>query len=368
MTTKTRRPPSACIAVVIGCSFLVQAGVASAQTQRAPNPEKLWEAFPLDPQTTAPAQPARPAEPPDATPPTAPHPEPADPTPLPAPPPAQSDAEVGSGPILVGGIASAVLLVIAAGLLLTRARSRRPAAPVLPETAQELVARAHALAKEAAECDMLLASERDKGVESVSKTADHEVPAEETTPSSSSSSGYAEIGERVAGVLSAAEAASEQIRADARLEANDLLRSAKEEAEHMRREASAYDSDTRAAVDTYATERRREAEEQVQKQLADAEAQARATREAAEEMARKIEEDGLQRGQTLRDESREVEDRLKKALVGLRRMTAQLEELVGMSAPAQAAAAQTDGGESLADALRPYGQRDEEMQHLVEER
>ena len=80
-------------------------------------------------------------------------------------------------------------------------------------------------------------------------------------------------------------------------------------------------------------------------------------------MARKIEEDGLQRGQTLRDESRDVEDRLKKALVGLRRMTAQLEELVG--APA---AAQTDGSESLADALRPYGQREEEMQQLVEER
>ena len=43
-------------------------------------------------------------------------------------------------------------------------------------------------------------------------------------------------------------------------------------------------------------------------------------------------------------------------------MAAQLEELVG--APA---AVQTDG-ESLADALKPYGQRDEELQPLIEER
>jgi hypothetical protein len=51
----------------------------------------------------------------------------------------------------------------------------------------------------------------------------------------------------------------------------------------------------------------------------------------------------------------------------LRRMTVQLEELVGTPLPPQAAAAQTDG-ESLADALRPYGQRDEEMQPVAEER
>ncbi len=206
---------------------------------------------------------------------------------------------------------------------------------------------------------MLLASQRDKGVESVSETADREDSAEEMAPSSSS--GYAEIGERVAGVLSAAEEASEQIRADAQLQSEDLLRSAKEEAGQVRREASAYEADTRAAVDRYATERRREADQQVEKVLADAEAQARATREAAEGMARKIEEDGLQRGQTLRDASRDVEDWLKKAMVGLRGMTAQLEELVGTPAA-------DNGGESLADALKPYGQRHEATPQLVEER
>lgn len=282
-----------------------------------------------------------------------------EPAPLPTSPLTEGEAETGWSPLVLGGLAGFVLLVSAA-LLLTRAKHRRALAPPHPKTTEALIARAYALA---AECDMLLASQQNKGVETVSKTADKEAPAEDASPTSSSSSGYAEIGERVASVLSAAEAASEQIRADARLEAEGLLRSAKEEAEQVRSDASAYDADTRAAVDKYASERRREAEQQVQKQLADAEAQSRATREAAEQMARKIEEDGLQRGQTLRDESREVEDRLKKALVGLRRMTAQLEELVG--APA---VAQTDGGESLADALRPYGQRQEEMQQVVEER
>jgi hypothetical protein len=243
-------------------------------------------------------------------------------------------------------------------LLLMRSRGRRAVGPPHPETTDGLIARAYVLA---AECDMLLASQRDKGVLSVSDIADHDFRAEQATPGSGSGS-YAEIGERVAGVLSAAEAAAEQIRADARLDAEDLLRVAREDAEQVRREAMAYDTDTRAAVDTYATERRREAEQQVQKQLADAERQARATREAAEQMALQIEQDGRLRGEALREESRGVEERLKKALVGLRRMTVQLEELVGTPAAAQPDA------ESLADALKPYGQRDEEMQPLIEER
>jgi len=350
-TTKTRRFRSACIAVVAGCLFLLQTGAAPAEAQPTPNPEKLWEAFPLDPQATTPAPPPPPADPAD--------PAPAVPTP---PPPTESSADTGWNPARAGGLAGALLLVVSAGLLLVRAKRRPKSAPARPETTEKLIARAYALAKEAAECDILPANQRNKGVERVSEIADRDVPAAQAAPSSSGSSGYAEIGERVAGVLNAAETAAEQIRADARLDAEGLLRAAKEDAEQAHRDAATYESDTRDAVDTYATERRREAEQQVQKQLADAEVQARATREAAEQMALKIEEEGRLRGQALREESRAVEERLKKALVGLRRMAAQLEELVG--APA---AAQTDG-ESLVDALKPYGQRDEELQPLVEER
>ena len=347
-TTKTRRLGSACIAGVAGCLLLLQTSVASAQTQPPPNPEKLWEAFPLDPQTTTPAPPLPAADP-------------ADPALPPEPPTTESSADTGWNPAVVGGLAGALLLVIAAGLLLARVRRRPKSAPARRETTEELIARAYALAKEAAECDMLPANQRNKGVERVSEIADQEVPAAQAAPSSSGSSGYAEIGERVAGVLSAAETAADQIRADARLDASELLRGAKANAEQVRSEAAAYESDTREAVDGYATERRREAELQVEKQLADAETQARATREAAEQMALKIEEDGRLRGHALREESKAVEERLKNALAGLRRMTAQLEELVG--APAAAA----PDGESLADALKPYGQRDEELQPLVEE-
>lgn len=348
-TTKTRRLQNACIAGVAGCLFLLQTGVASAQAQPPPNPEKLWEAFPLDPQTTTPAPPLPAADP-------------AGPALPPETPAAETSADTGWNPAFVGGLAGALLLVISAGLLLARVKRRPKSIPVQPETTEALTARAYALAKEAAECDMLPANQRDKGVERVSEIADRDVPAAQATPSGSGSSGYAEIGERVAGVLSAAETAAEQIRADARLEAEELLRTAKVDAEQARRDAATYDSDTRDAVDTFATERRREAEQEVQKRLADAEGQARATREAAEQMALRIEEDGRLRGQALRDESRAVEERLKKALVGLRRMTAQLEELVGAPEASQ------EDGESLADALKPYGQRDEELQPLVEER
>jgi hypothetical protein len=349
--TKTRALRTS-VAVVAGCLLLLGSGAAWAQNEPPPNPEELWDAFPLDPQPTTPS--------PQPKPPTA---EPDEPTPRPTAPLTEDEGESGWSPLLLGGLAGSVLLVVA-GLLLMRGKRRPAPGPPHPKTTDELIARAYALA---AECDMLLASYRDEGVDSVSENADHDFRAAEATPGSGSST-YAEIGERVAGVLSAAEAAAEQIRADARLDAEDILRAANEDAEQVRREAMVYDTDTRAAVDAFATERRREAEQQVQKQLAEAEKQARATREAAEQMAHQIEEDGRVRGEALREESRSVEERLKKALVGLRRMTAQLEELVGTPAPpAQAAAAQADG-ESLADALRPYGQRQEELEPLVEER
>ncbi len=336
------------VAVFAGCVFLLGSGSAWAQNEPAPNPERLWDAFPLDPPTTTPAPGPEPQPP--VT-------EPVEPTPAPAVPPSEEDGNTGWSLLVLGGLAGAAVLVLG-GWLVLRARPRR-VAPSHLRTTDDLVGRAYALA---AECDMLLASQRDKGVDSVSEIADHDSPAAQATPSASGSSSYAEIGDRVAGVLSAAEAAAEQIREDARRDAEELLRAANGEAEQVRQEAMAYDSDTRGAVDTFATERRREAEQQVQKQLAEAETQARATREAAEQMARQIEEDGRLRGEVLREESRGVEERLKKALVGLRRMTAQLEELVGAPTTAQ-----TDG-ESLADALKPYGNREEELQPVADER
>jgi chromosome segregation ATPase len=181
-------------------------------------------------------------------------------------------------------------------------------------------------------------------------------PAPEESSGRGSNSSYADIGDRVAGVLVAAESAANQIRDDARASAEEILSVAHDDAERLRREVSAYEADTRAAVDSYASDRRREAEQDVQTLLADGEAQARATRQAAEAMARQIEEAAKKRGAALREEWRSVEERLQKALAGMRRMSAELEDLLG--APA-------DDGESLVDALKPYGQRDAEQAALA---
>ena len=271
-----------------------------------------------------------------------------------------AQAEDGQGawsPAVIGVIAAAAGLALATGLALVRARRRsRPVPPARAATTEDLIARAFALA---AECDMLLASQQEEGAERVSETVDHDLPSSSTS-SARASSGYTEIGERVAGVLSAAERAADQIRADAQAQADDLLRGAHAEAERVRNQARTYENDTRDAVDAYATEQRRIAEEQIGVQLSDAEAQARATREAAEEMARRIEEDARLRGQTLREESHAAEERLKKVLAGMRRMSAQLEELLG--APA---AAQADG--DLVEALKPYAHREPDLEPLVED-
>jgi hypothetical protein len=59
---------------------------------------------------------------------------------------------------------------------------------------------------------------------------------------------------------------------------------------------------------------------------------------------RQIEEDGRRRCQTLREESKALEERLKNALAGLRRMTVDIEQLLGSP---------SEDGETLADALSP---------------
>jgi hypothetical protein len=347
--TKTRTPRSLCVAVAASWLLLLGGGVTgavAAEGERPPSSlEKLWDEYPLEPPATTTNQ--APAAPPSER----------------TPAPATTTAAGPDGgstwtPGVVGGLAGSAVLFLSATLVLVGARRRRRAAPpARVESTEDLVVRAFALA---AECDMLLASQREEGAVTVSETADHDVPPFPTPPAPASG-GYAEIGERVAGVLSAAETAADQIRADAQAEAESLLRGARAESERVRNDARAYEADTRDAVDAFATEQRRTAEEQIGKQLADAEAQARATREAAEEMARRIEDDARLRGQALREESRAVEERLKKALAGMRRMTAQLEELLGAPTP------QTDG-DSLVEALKPYGQRDPEMQPLLEDR
>jgi hypothetical protein len=220
------------------------------------------------------------------------------------------------------------------------------------------------LAIDAAECDKVTPQfplQRSASVSAQSpETRPPTPPTEQDTPPETASAAaattsYADIGERVAGVLAAAEQAAAQITSDAEQQAAGVRRQAeqtaasrvdqaRQEADKVRADAERDVRDTREAVDSYAAQRRREAEEQSQRMLAEAEAEARAVREAAEQMASRIEATARRRQEALHEESRLVEARLHRALEGFRQMTTRLEEL--LETPEQ-----PDAEESLVQAL-----------------
>jgi chromosome segregation ATPase len=150
--------------------------------------------------------------------------------------------------------------------------------------------------------------------------------------------GYTDVGEAVAGVLRAAEEAAEKIRTEARTQAIEIVEAARgeattrieeltHEAERTRHDAEEYAADIRQAVESYGGQQRREADEEGRRILAAAESQARATREAAQEMAGQIEREARLHNERLRDEIRSLEERRERVLVGLRELTAELNEL-----------------------------------------
>lgn len=126
---------------------------------------------------------------------------------------------------------------------------------------------------------------------------------------------YADIGVRVAGVLNAAEEAAEQIRSDARRSAEDIRRQAEADARK------------------FAADRRREADQEAHRVLATAHAQAKAIREEAQAAVRQIEDAGLLRQEQFRQQIRGLEQRVERALDGLRSVTAQLQDVVLDAAP-----------------------------------
>lgn len=155
-------------------------------------------------------------------------------------------------------------------------------------------------------------------------------------------SAYDGVGERVAGVLEAADAAAEQIVGEARREADEILAVAR----RTREEADAYASELRTAVEAYAHQHGREAESAARQVLEEARAQARALREAAEAIARRVDGEAVRRREALRDETRALEARRKRAHEDLRELAAQLEEIL-----ADASAADSERPLSFGDAL-----------------
>jgi hypothetical protein len=148
------------------------------------------------------------------------------------------------------------------------------------------------------------------------------------------------LGDRMAGILQAAEEAAEQIKAEARTEAVSIRRraeeaaaaragQAKQAAERLRSQANQDAAEIRRTGESGASGQRREADEQAARTLADAENQTRATREAAVAMERQIHDSARARAQSFERETAPLEAQLRRTLAGLRELTSALEDLTG---------------------------------------
>lgn len=167
------------------------------------------------------------------------------------------------------------------------------------------------------------------------------------TPSAEgSSAGYAEVGERIAAILNAAEASAEQIRTQARAEAAEIVRRAHEtaasrmteltaEPERLRDEARAQADAARAAADDYSAETRAAADAHARSLVDDAEREAASVREAAQQEVGRIEEEARRRQRELGEQIRslglvrdEAVEAVRGAMSGLRESAQRLESQV----------------------------------------
>ena len=150
---------------------------------------------------------------------------------------------------------------------------------------------------------------------------------------------YAELGERVASVLQAAEEAADEIEAEALRKADALRRrtetEARAEVENERAKAAAEAGRLRTAA------------------VADAEA----IRDAAQTAAGRIAQEGQRRLGELREDARALEGRFESAVDDLHDLIAQLEAVVRNAAHRPEVVVQpeadTDPGRALEDDLRP---------------
>jgi hypothetical protein len=236
--------------------------------------------------------------------------------------------------LLVGVIALSLLLLAFGATLLLKSRQRRLLAEsrsrlfeimFQPAPAEQRIAQAQAFAAGVG-CDKVSAHRpraRGKPVNEQSQGQGSKAEA------AAGSRDYAQLGDRVAAVLQAAEEAAEQIRLDAGSAADELLAEAKREAQRVRVEADTEAKNTREAVESYATNHRREAEEKAAKTLTEAESQARASREAAEAMAKRIEESARTLEEEVREQERMIRGRMQRYLAALRDVSGQIEDVLG---------------------------------------
>jgi hypothetical protein len=271
--------------------------------------------------------------------------------------------------LLVGAAAAGLLLLATGASSALRRRQRRLVAEsregllaimTQPAPAKQKLVQAQAFAAGLG-CDKVSAHRpraRGKQVKDESQVQSSQEQA------SAGGRGYAELGDRVAAVLQAAEEAAEQIRSEANTAAEQVTRQAEQEskalleqatseAQRVRLEADTEAKNTREAVESYATNHRREAEVKAAKVLSEAEGQARASREAAEAMAQRIEESARTLEEEVRDQDRMIRGRMQRYLAALRDVSGQIEEVLG----------ETDRGEpALVEALDVERARETQQQ------
>jgi hypothetical protein len=146
--------------------------------------------------------------------------------------------------------------------------------------------------------------------------------------------GYADLGNRVAAVIHAAEEVAARVREEAR-----------EEAAAIRR-----DAETAASVRVeHLTKEAEQLHQKAEKVLAEAEAQARARHEAAEATAARIEAEAIKHQEDLNAAARALEERLQNTLEGLERVSTNAEEVLGPAAKPKSA--RKKDGTSSSEAL-----------------
>jgi hypothetical protein len=351
------------LAVALSCGGLAAAGFAAASfTQPSPQraeepprsttgpqpPSELWGRYPLGEPTVESTTAAQSA-----------------------PVPVADEADDQTRLTLLVGLAAlgmGFLAAAALGLLRFRQRrlvdeSRQRLLAIMsrPGSAQERIGQAQAFAAGLG-CDMVSVNRPHARGKQVTDESQVQAPKQE---SPAAARGYAELGDRVAAVLQAAEEAAEQIRSDAQTAAEQttrqaeqvsksLLEEAKAEAQRVRVEADTEAKNTREAVESYASNHRREAEEKAAKALADAEGQARASREAAEAMAQRIEESARTLEEEVREQERMIRGRMQRYLAALRDVASQVEEVLGEADRAEPA---------LVEALDPQQRAKEESRN-----
>ena len=150
---------------------------------------------------------------------------------------------------------------------------------------------------------------------------------------------HVDLGQRVAGVIKAAEEVAAQIRADALEDAAMIkqqaeeaavkaIRQAAKERDELRATSEANAETVRIESENYATGLRCEAEAEAARVLVEGEAQARALREAAEEVALTIEASALRRREEIEQGCRGAESQLRRFQLGLASISEHLDGLL----------------------------------------